>query len=295
MREVFLNDNQLEDLVDISYEFPYRTMQYSYDEYVNKTVIWHWHEEIEFARILKGKIKLYTENNTYDVNEGDIYFVNSEVLSMKTSVSSEAAYEAFYQFHPTLLSGHFHSIYETKYLKPVIMNSHMDVAIFKKDTEGCRRLTKLLNELDSAINSEYHEFKIRNILTEVWIFLLEATKRKPVSVPKDGLSSKERFQYMLAFIHKNYAEKIDLQDIADSANISIREATRCFKKVRDKSPIDYLIEFRLVKAKKMLIETETNITDIALQTGFSDSSYFGKMFKRYLGITPSEFRKKGKA
>ena len=96
---------------------------------------------------------------------------------------------------------------------------------------------------------------------------------------------------MMTFIHGNYAHKITLQEIADSANISQREALRCFQKTLGRSPFDYLNEYRLSEAKKLLAETEMTISEAALQTGFSNSAYFGKVFKKAYHMTPKEYQK----
>lgn len=68
------------------------------------------------------------------------------------------------------------------------------------------------------------------------------------------------------------------------------EASRCFKKNIGQSPMEYLIKYRLNQSKKLLLETDMTITDICQQCGFSDSAYFGKVFRRSFGITPGEYR-----
>lgn len=105
-----------------------------------------------------------------------------------------------------------------------------------------------------------------------------------------NLASQERIRYILSYIHRNYAEKIRLQQIADSASISEREALRCFQKTLNRTPFDYLNEYRLNQARKLLIETDLPITRIALETGFSNSAYFGKVFRKAYQITPKEYQ-----
>ena len=89
-----------------------------------------------------------------------------------------------------------------------------------------------------------------------------------------------------------YFEKITLEDIAASANVSEREALRTFKKSLGKAPFDYLNEYRLDKARELLETTDLTITEIAVSTGFSDSAYFGKVFRNYFECTPGGYRKK---
>ena len=96
---------------------------------------------------------------------------------------------------------------------------------------------------------------------------------------------------MLAFIHNHYKDKITVAQIADAIGVSEREAMRSFRKSLHQSPIEYLISYRLNEAKKMLRDSELSITEICYQCGFSDSSYFGKVFRKAYGVTPREYRK----
>lgn len=57
------------------------------------------------------------------------------------------------------------------------------------------------------------------------------------------------------------------------------------------SPVEYVISYRLQKAQEQLFESDKSILDIAVETGFGTSSYFGKIFRQSYGITPKEYRK----
>ncbi|MGI6211806.1 MAG: helix-turn-helix domain-containing protein [Anaerovoracaceae bacterium] len=96
---------------------------------------------------------------------------------------------------------------------------------------------------------------------------------------------------MLLFIHSNYRDSIQLQDIADAANVSEGECCRCFKNMVRKSPIQYVIDYRISKATELLMDTERSVTEIAEETGFPDTSHFIKYFKRKMGTTPKEYRR----
>jgi transcriptional regulator GlxA family with amidase domain len=96
---------------------------------------------------------------------------------------------------------------------------------------------------------------------------------------------------MIAFIQEHFSEKLTLEEIATSAAISTRECLRCFKTSIRQSPMDYLIEYRIRTAKKLLETTDHSITDIALACGFNSNSYFTKLFHRICGKTPNIYRK----
>ena len=293
--ELNLNDNQLETISGLSFEFPYRVSFSEYAELPGHSIIWHWHEELEIGYIKKGHIKIYTNENSYIFGPGEGYLMNSSIMAMKENLDpDDMAVEVNFIFHSILLSGHYHSIFETEYMNPILKDPHLELIRFSEKTKRGREILwmlKKLEEFEEPEKEKYKEFHIRNYLSGIWIHLLDQLAEAPKTNQKGGRASQSRLQYMIAYIHEHFADKITLEDIADSASISTREATRCFKRIRGKSPVDYLIEYRLGRAQLLLRDTDESITDIALQTGFSDSAYFGKMFKRYFHITPGEFRK----
>ena len=78
----------------------------------------------------------------------------------------------------------------------------------------------------------------------------------------------------------------------DVANISESEVLRVFRKTINKTPIQYLKEYRILKACELLKDTNQKTIDIAFNTGFNDASYFNKIFKQTKGLTPLEYRTK---
>ena len=96
---------------------------------------------------------------------------------------------------------------------------------------------------------------------------------------------------MIQYIHDHFSEQLTISQIAKSASISNSECIRCFHHVIGMTPIQYLKEYRLHRACQMLSSTNELISDIALQCGFHDFSYFTKTFRETRGITPGEYRR----
>ena len=96
---------------------------------------------------------------------------------------------------------------------------------------------------------------------------------------------------MTEYIQKHYNEKLTLEDIAASANISKTEALRCFSESTHTTPVGYLISYRLKCAEHLLRSTSVSVTDIALSTGFADCGYFCKTFKKKYKSSPLKYRK----
>lgn len=148
-------------------------------------------------------------------------------------------------------------------------------------------LTEMKNMI--GINISIHP-QTRNILSETWSLLIKKIQENPDKRIITGAEQTYRLRNMIAFINQHYFEKITLSELAKTAGVIEREATRCFKKSIGQSPMEYLMKYRLNQSKKLLSETDRTITDICQQRGFSDSAYFGKIFRRFYSMTPSSYR-----
>lgn len=95
----------------------------------------------------------------------------------------------------------------------------------------------------------------------------------------------------IKLVQQRYREDLTLQQAADATGISPNYLTSLLKKEIGMSFLDYLISFRIDKAKELLIRTNDKAYEIMEQVGFSDQSYFSKMFKKVAGLRPSEYRR----
>jgi AraC-like DNA-binding protein len=289
MESFLMDENQVEQIEGMTTEYPYCLHQRDLTDFI---IPWHWHEELELGYIQEGASKIITVGEEYIIHQGDGFFINSNVMDMKKSaVPGERVLEVNHIFHPVFLSGHFKSRFEKKYLTPVINNQQIEVYIIRKGHMTADKILTNLYRLKELQSHENMEFQTRNILSETWLLLLEDIRLnyKENKTIKDR--QPDRIRNMLAFIHNHYKDKITVAQIADAIGVSEREAMRSFRKSLHQSPIEYLISYRLNEAKKMLRDSELSITEICYQCGFSDSSYFGKVFRKAYGVTPREYRK----
>ncbi len=288
MKSFLIDENQVEQIEGMTTEYPYCLHQRDLTEFI---VPWHWHEELELGYIQEGTSKIITVNAEYIVHQGDGFFINSNVMDMKKNATpGEKVLEINHIFHPIFLSGHFKSRFEKKYLTPIINNHQIEVYIIRRGQLISDKILTNLYRLKEFQSHENMEFQTRNILSETWLLLLEDIRINYEMNKTLRFEQPDRIRNMLSFIHNHYKDKITVAQIADAIGISEREAMRSFRKNLNQSPIEYLISYRLNEAKKMLLNSELPITEICYQCGFSDSSYFGKAFRKAYGLTPREFR-----
>lgn len=93
------------------------------------------------------------------------------------------------------------------------------------------------------------------------------------------------------YIDNNYRQPITMDNLCEVSGMSKQYLCRLFRNILDTRPMEYIAKRRIQAAKELLVGTKMSIEEIVEQTGFCDSSYFCRLFKRYEGITPTQFRK----
>lgn len=94
----------------------------------------------------------------------------------------------------------------------------------------------------------------------------------------------------ISHLETNHQEPIDLDQLARIAHMSNRNFIRSFQAAMGSSPIAYVIQLRVNRGASLLRRTESSVTEIAFQVGFTDSNYFARQFRKLLGVTPSQYR-----
>lgn len=287
MTVIKIDKHQVEEIQGMSSSYPYVLHRVCLKD--NK-IPWHWHAELELDYITSGTLHVHTTTGDYTFAAGEAFFMNTNVLS--SMESPDGCCMESHLFHPIFLTGHFHSIYETKYMNPIIQNRYLEILEIQNDSEQQKEILSLLRKVSKLQEMEDTEFQTRNIFSSIWLLLLQEVNDGKLVHNKVSADRQERLLTMLSYIHRNYDQKISLEELAAYASVSKRECQRCFQNGIRKSPSEYILEYRLEKAKELLKETDFQITEIAFRTGFSSSSYFGKMFKNYAGMSPLDFRNK---
>lgn len=107
----------------------------------------------------------------------------------------------------------------------------------------------------------------------------------PANAPKASRQVEKAVEY----IHTHYPEPIAVQDLAGETNLSARQLRTVFQAVTGLSPIAYLHQHRLERAKAMLLSGRVTVQEVSQAVGYPDQAYFARVFKRATGVTPSAF------
>ncbi len=152
----------------------------------------------------------------------------------------------------------------------------------------------ILNRLVSEKAQEQFgsDFLIHLLILELFVLISRALKLEwERSITDDSLKQKELVNLSEEYIRNYYERNIGLSDISGYVFLSPSYFTRIFKRQTGQTPINYLINLRIDRAKELLSESDEKASDIALSVGFSNQQRFNETFKKITGMTPIEYRK----
>lgn len=290
-----------------SLEFPCAGYSSRHTDRQEDIIPWHWHEEMEIVHIKDGQMEIKIPSKSFLLRKGDCVVISSNVLHYAKAASECELCSLV--FSPALITGNEDSVFAKKYMQPLLACNHFSgylipaghsAAAFPVPgaMEQDNRAVNYENvaywfqcAFEALKNDDYgYEFIVREKLSRICLFLYK--ELKPQEIKEAPLNQDSlRIQKMLAYIHKNFDERISVPEIAATADISERECLRCFQKTIQLSPIQYLLKYRAMQGAEMLSGSPADsISQIAVSCGFDSPSNFSKNFKRFYNCTPREYR-----
>ena len=273
-----------------SVDFPLEIYLDEFHKYDIGFIRWHWHNEVEFAVMKKGSAEFLFLDKSLILSEGEGIFINSNTLHQIKPINQDSTMTAII-FNPILISGQNLSSIDKNYVTPITTNSN--VKFIKLNQEGLKDV--MISELHKICDiyekkAFAYELWIKSSLCTIWINLISILMND-IESHKTISHEEKRIKTMLEYIHNNFYRSISLNDIAESVYISKSECCRSFKKYLKMTPFEYLMQYRVIKAADITQNSNKPLSDIAHLVGFNDTSYFAKTFKRFINISPREYRK----
>ncbi len=265
-------------------------------DYCNNTFELHWHDGPELTVIVEGRMEYLVNDRRYDMSVGDFVFVNSGAMHQGRAVDPRSCSYVTLSFLPSaIIDGDPDGPLCEKYFGGRMDSRTLASVFFTHDSpEGqeAGRLCLAAYELLGR-RSEGWELELRGLLCRVWSLLWRAAGQRE-GLPEEPAMSVDRIKKAIRYMNENYRSHISLEDIASACNLSRSELCRCFKRITRQTPFDYLMGLRVRRSIAVLEKEGSSVTEAALASGFSGSSYYTEVFRRYMNCTPREYLKRRK-
>ena len=291
LNQIIDADTQKEHVPGLNPELPHRTFIYSPRIMAKGIFPWHWHDDVECFYMRSGSMVYGLEREEIIFHPGDVGFLNAGELHMTKGVNGDnSALQLNHVFPPEMIEPDRNGILAGKYIAPLLSNHTARLIRIEADDPRAEKLRMLLDEAHiAAVEADFgYEYRLRHCLTQVWLIFLQAMP--PASIREDTTDS-QRLKQMLTWIHANYDRRFSLEELAASAHISSKECERCFRRQINTLPFDYVMDYRLERARGLLQTGNLAVTEIGLRCGFSSPSYFTSCFRKKYGFTPRQYRK----
>lgn len=248
---------------------------------------WHYHPELELVYVNGGSGKRQIGSHISYYRKGDLILIGSDLphCGFTDSLSGHEC-ETVIQIKPDFLGNSFFDIAEMKNIKALLETSRMGI-VFHGDEK--RRIGKEIENLNSKNSFE----KLTGLLS-ILHHLSEAENYTILNaqgfVLEAELQDNNRINVIFNFVKEEFHRPIPLEEIAGISNMTVPSFCRYFKKITGKTFVQFVNEYRLVHATKLLHEKQMSILDVCFETGFNNFSHFNKQFKKFTGKSPSYYR-----
>lgn len=271
-------------------DFPYNTYLCSIPRDFPSVPL-HWHSEVELIVIKKGRGFVSADFSMLSVTAGDIIIIRPGQLH---SIEQDGTYNMEYEniiFKPELLISGSSDLCAVKFITPFMLGSiqsdtHLTPALsyYQTAAEYIRQI-----DLLCATRTEGYQLAVKGYLFQL-LFLLISNRNKKETAPAAQTKSLEKMKTILKYVEQHYAEHITIDDMAALTYYSKSHFMKFFKSHMGTGFIDYLNDYRLTMAERLLRSSDESILDIAEQSGFDSLSYFNRIFKRKYGEAPGRWR-----
>lgn len=232
----------------------------------------HWHEHMELLYFPEGNCTVKCSGKIIKVNKGDLVVVNCNEL------------------HSTIRKEHS-SLYCIRISPSFITDVEFENVTLKSHIKNDNFIQKQFEEIakEQTLKNKGYDMQ-----TKAYTYLILTHLFRYYQADEEDKNNKKKRQMkineILQYISIHYQSKLSTAHLAKKFFLSECYFCHFFKNETGLSPMCYLNKFRVEKAARYLKESDYTITEIALKVGFEDSNYFSKIFKKYMGKTPREYK-----
>ena len=235
----------------------------------------HWHSAVEVLYVESGSLSVNLEGEKKVVSSGEIVVVNAEVLHGFEKLSDDLSYYFLMVSDEFLKSKKLYG--EMVFITPIIKSNELE-KVYLKMIKECEQ------------KSDCYKVLISSLIIQFFVILNRSYK---MTLERQIVSEDKKINLIrraTSYISEHYREKLSVDDIANYLHFSKSYLSHSFKEITGYSIVDYINLIRCHNAKLLLFEGYT-VSEVSNELGFSDISYFSRIFKKVTGQIPSSVKK----
>jgi AraC-like DNA-binding protein len=253
---------------------------------------WHYHPEFELTYISKGNGKRFVGDSVENFEEGDLILLGSNLPhfwrcddDFSQNEENIPAEWLVIQFPVEFVNNVIKNIPELYHINSMILRAERGINFGKSVSKLVgRKMAEMTNV--SSIQSFFAFLALLDMLATDDEARLLAGENYQIST---NPAETDRMKRILEFTVENFQREIAIEQVAEVAHLTTSAFCRYFKQRTRKSYIDYLNEFRISHARKLLIDSDLGVGQIGFECGFNNLSNFHRLFKRQTGLSPMQY------
>jgi AraC-like DNA-binding protein len=255
----------------------------------------HSHDFSELVIILSGTGTHFTEGAEYRVMPGDVFVIENGFSHGFKNLDNLRLYNII--FTPQILKKVFidiqqmpgyHAVFT---LEPRFRKSHNFESRLRINTDQLQYCEQLISRLITELSHSCSGNGSRALALAYFIELIVYLSRIYTQENLEGSTEIIRMAELFAFLQTHLDRSITIDEISVRSNMSPSTLHRAFHRTVQCSPIEYHLQLRIDHALNLLKHSRLSISQISEASGFSDSNYFSRQFRKRIGMSPREYKK----
>lgn len=252
----------------------------------------HFHTQYEIFYIVEGERVFFFNNREYVARAGDLILVNSNLIHMTRSLSgSNAGHNRIILYVTREKMEAYDALFPALHLVQFFDDYY---GVYHLDREQQALILSLFRSIRHALSTRSRNYRTGIDLDILaWLFkLMEFVRRQHQETPSDSDNPKYRAAYLIAdYLSENCEHAVSLDELSERFFLSKSYICRIFKEITGYTIREYTNIHRIRKAKRYLEETDMSISEISHALGYESLTYFERMFKQYMTLSPLKYRK----
>lgn len=252
----------------------------------------HWHEEMEITKICGGTIDYDIDFQSILVEEGDLLLISPGILHSARETPGKAMISDSFVFHLDFLGHQTPDACTIKFLNPVQSGKFRFIPVVKTTMPGYGELLGCFDQLLVCFTGRGYGFELqtKELLMRFLRLMYQYGYVAVRKDPREALAAQEKLKEALAYIRDHYRETITIRELSSLCHFSETHFMNFFKRFAGMTCVQYMNHYRVTRAAAELVETDRQVMEIALESGFRNISYFNKVFKERFAMTPGAYR-----
>lgn len=253
----------------------------------------HGHSDFsELVIVLDGSAFQIVENDAYPITKGDVFVVDK--YTHHSYEKAENLKLCNIMFRPEVIFENLHHIRQNAgfqalfVLEPYYAQQHQFCSRLRLNPEDFTSIQKLLAEMIYEHTQKKESWQ--TLLYAKFLQLCTILSRLYQDYGKHHSSDVIKLATAVAYMEKNFCSDISLAELAQMSGYSERQFHRLFKSAFSVPPSQYITNLRLQKAQLKLKNSTQTIGEISWECGYTDQNYFSRIFKKNIGLTPTEYK-----